>query len=299
MLIYDIMKKKLINNVLFLSLLLIPSLALHSQETRINPGFVLKYFRDTDDKRIIQALVTCTVGSETYPLTGAEISLLNGSDRRALIGKAITDDKGVARFEMNPDLKLKAGNDGMLSFITEFSGNDTIEKASSEISVRDLKMVLTLSEVDSIKSVSVKAFSSEGGIEKPVTGETVKVYVPRMFSMLPIGDLTLDDSGTASIEFPSDLPGDKEGNLVIIAKIEDNSTYGTIEKSETIKWGMPTDYSVPVTHRALWTSIAPKWMIYSLSVLLAGVWGHYLYAIISLIRIKIDAKRQAAKEYRA
>jgi hypothetical protein len=61
---------------------------------------------------------------------------------------------------------------------------------------------------------------------------------------------------------------------------------------------MPTDYSVPVTHRALWTKIAPRWMIYSLSVLLAGVWGHYLFAVISLIRIKIDARRKAKEEYR-
>ena len=71
----------------------------------------------------------------------------------------------------------------------------------------------------------------------------------------------------ATIEFPSDLPGDKEGNLVIIAKIEENATYGNVEKRETIKWGLPTDYSVPVTHRALWTKIAPQWMIYTLSVL--------------------------------
>jgi len=47
-----------------------------------------------------------------------------------------------------------------------------------------------------------------------------------------------------------------------------------------------------------WTKIAPKWMIYTLSVLLAGVWGHYLFAIISLIRIKIDAARKAKEEYR-
>jgi hypothetical protein len=293
------MKKKLINKVLFISLLLISSQAIQAQTAAINPVFALKYFRNTDDKRIIQAEITYTSEKETHPLTGAEISLLNGSDGKTIIGKSITDDKGVARFEINSDLKLKAGKDGMLSFITEFSGNDTIAKASSEITVRDLKMELTLSEADSIKSVSVKAFSTDGVSEIPVTGETVKIYVPRMFSLLPIGDLTLDDSGTASIEFPSDLPGDKEGNLVIIAKIEDNSTYGTIEKRETLKWGIPTDYSVPVTHRALWTSIAPRWMIYSLSVLLAGVWAHYMFAIISLIRIKIDAKKQAEKEYRA
>ncbi len=125
------------------------------------------------------------------------------------------------------------------------------------------------------------------------------VYVPRMFSLLPIGELTLDEAGTASIEFPSDLPGDKEGNYAVVAKVEENAIFGNVEKRETIKWGLPTDYSIPVTHRALWTTIAPRWMIYSLSILLAGVWGHYLYAIISLIRIKIDAKRKAREEYRS
>jgi hypothetical protein len=293
------MKKKLIINVLFLSLILIFSPVLHSQTARMNPGFALKYFRNTDDNRIIQAEITYKSDKESHPLTGAEISLLNGSARKVLIGKAVTDDKGAAKFEINSGLRLDAGNDGMLSFITEFGGNDTIAPASAEISVKDLKMELTMSEADSIKTVSVKAFSMAGDNKKPVTGETVKVYVPRMFSLLPIGDLTLDDSGTANIEFPADLPGDKDGNLVIVARIEDNSTYGTIEKRETLKWGIPTDYSVPVTHRALWTSIAPKWMIYSLSVLLAGVWAHYLFAIISLIRIRIDALRKAKKEYRA
>jgi hypothetical protein len=35
-----------------------------------------------------------------------------------------------------------------------------------------------------------------------------------------------------------------------------------------------------------------------LSILLAGVWGHDLFAIISLVRINIDAKRKAKEEYK-
>ena len=119
-----------------------------------------------------------------------------------------------------------------------------------------------------------------------------------MFSLLPVSELTLDETGKASVEFPSDMPGDKEGNLTILAKFEENPTFGNVEKRETLKWGVPTDYSVPKTHRALWTKTAPKWMIYTLSVLLAGVWGHYLFAFISLIRIKIEAKKKARQEYR-
>jgi hypothetical protein len=187
----------------------------------------------------------------------------------------------------------------MWAFSSEFKGNDTVEAGTSEITVKDVRLEMLLSVADSIKTITVNAFTSESGKEKPVSGEAVKIYVPRMFSLLPVGELTLDESGTASVEFPSDLPGDKEGNLTLIAKFEENPTFGNVEKRQTLTWGVPTNYSVPLTHRALWTKTAPKWMIYTLSVLLAGVWGHYLFALISLIRIRIDAKKEEAKnDYR-
>jgi hypothetical protein len=293
------MKKKLIYGILFLSLLPFYSLQLFSQEAaRISPYVTLQYFKDTDGKRILQTTLTYSKNRMELPLPGMEIAFYTGADRKVLLTKGTTNDKGVARFELSDEMKPATGADGLWAFSSEFTGNDTIEGGTSEVSVRDIRLELTLTEADSIKSVTLKAITPEGGKEKPVSGETVTVYVPRMFSLLPIGELTLDDAGTAAIEFPSDLPGDKEGNLVIIAKIEENATYGNVEKRETVKWGLPTDYSVPVTHRALWTKIAPRWMIYTLSVLLAGVWGHYLYAIISLIRIKLDAKRKAREEYR-
>jgi len=162
---------------------------------------------------------------------------------------------------------------------------------------KDVVLNMTLTEVDSIKTVTVTATTLDNGKEIPVAGETVSVFVPRMFSNLMIGDITLDDTGTGTLEFPSDLPGGKEGNLTIVAAFIDNATYGNVEKREVIHWGVPTDY-LPTSHRALWTQRAPRWMIYTLSVLLAGVWGHYFFAIISLIRIKIDAKRKAKAEFK-
>jgi len=160
--------------------------------------------------------------------------------------------------------------------------------------LKDAILNMTLTEVDSIKTVTVTAHTVEDGKEVPVSGETVSIFVPRMFSNLPVGELVLDDEGTASLEFPSDIPGGKEGNLEIVAAITDNSTYGNTENRQTIHWGVPTDY-LPTSHRALWTQRAPRWMIYTLSVLLAGVWGHYFYAIISLFRIKRNADREKAK----
>jgi hypothetical protein len=181
---------------------------------------------------------------------------------------------------------------GLVLSFTIFAQEDPAVKT-----FREVVLNMNLSLVDSIKTVTVTAHTIENGKEIPVSGETVSVFVPRMFSNLPVGELTLDDSGTASIEFPSDIPGGKEGNLTIVAAFVNNATYGNVEKREIIHWGVPTDY-LPTSHRALWTQRAPRWMIYTLSVLLAGVWGHYFFAVISLIRIRIDAKRKAKAEYK-
>lgn len=293
------MKKRAINIILILSMLQVFSMNLYSREepAKIEPYVTLQYFKNTDEQRTLQTKLTYSFNRMEMPLPGMEIFFYEGTVQRKLLQKVITDSAGVAKLELGRDMKLKTDRDGMWAFSSEFEGNDTIESGTSELTLKDVIINMTLSEVDSIKTVSVTVFTVENGIEKPVSGEVVIVYVPRMFSLLPIGELNLDDAGTASLEFPSDLPGGKDGNLTIIAGFVDNSTFGNVEKRETIRWGLPIDY-LPATHRALWTQKAPTWMIYTLSVLLAGVWGHYLFAVISLIRIKIDADRKARAEYR-
>jgi hypothetical protein len=293
------MKKKIKYIIPLVSILLFSSGWLFSQEaTVISPYIQLQYFKNTEDQRILQTSLTYSKNRMEIPIPGMEISFFKGTNPRELIAAATTDEKGIARLKLEAGISLKSDQAGMIAFSSQYKGNDTIEAGTSEITIKDVQLKMTLTEADSIKTVTVNAFVNENGKEKPVSGEAVKVYVPRMFSLLSIGELTLDDSGTASVEFPSDLPGDKQGNLTIISRFEENQTFGNVEKKETIKWGMPTDY-LPSTHRALWTQTAPKWMVFTLSILLIGVWGHYLFAVISLIRIKIEARRKAKAEYRA
>ena len=293
------MKKLTIFSILILSLLPVFSMNIFSQEvTKISPYIQLQYFKKTDDQRILQTSLTYSKNRMELPLQRMEISFYNGGEQKELLATGVTDNKGIVRIELKSDIKLKADKDGMWAFSSEFMGNDTIEPGKSEITVKDVTLEMALTIVDTIKTITVKAFTKENGKEKPVSGEAVKIYVPRMFSLLPISELSLNESGTATVEFPSDLPGNKDGNLTIIAKFEESQTFGNVEKRETLKWGLATDYSVPTSHRALWTKTAPKWMIYTLTILLSGVWGHYLFAIISLIRIKMEAKRKARKEYK-
>jgi hypothetical protein len=294
------MKKNISNAIFLLSFLILLSVPVFSQEkTMINPYIQLQYLKNTDEQRILRTTLTYSKNRMELPLPGMEISFYKGGTNKELIATIITDNKGIAGINLASDLRLPVDKDGLWALSSEFKGNDTIEAGTSEITVKDVRLEMSLTEADSIKTISLIASVKENGKDKPVSGEIIKIYVPRMFSLLPIGEVTLDETGAATLEFPADLPGDSLGNLTVIAKFEENQTFGNVEKQSQIKWGTPTEYSVPSTHRALWTKTAPRWMIYTLSILLAGVWGHYLFAIISLIRIKIDAKKLAEKEYRA
>jgi hypothetical protein len=284
--------------IIFVLLLLITNLVIVSGQDKITPYIQLRYFKNTDNKRSLQTSLTWSRNRMELPVPGMKISFFAGIGTKKVLGSAVTNDKGIAEILLEDESAIPVEKDGSWGFSSEFAGNDTIEAGSSEITVTDVILRMTLAVVDTIKTVSLKASKLINGVETPAGGETVIVYVPRMFSLLPLGEVPLDDSGAGSLEFPSDLPGDKEGNVTIIAKFEENATFGNVEKVESLKWGVPSEYSVPSSHRALWTKGAPKWMIYTLSVLLTGVWAHYLFAIISLIRIKRSARKETKKVYK-
>jgi len=273
--------------------ILMVSFPLFSQEkAAISPYIQLQYFKNTDDTRLLKTTLTYSLNRMEIPLPGIEISFFSEAAGKKLLGTALTDENGVAGLELNKEISLPLNEGGLWAFSTEFKGNDSIEAGNSELTIKDIKLEMTLQEVDTIRTISLKAFTSENRKEIPVSGEIVMIYVPRMFSLLPVGEASLDENGTASLEFPPDIPGDNEGNLTIISKFEEHPVFGNVEVKVVKKWGVPVLNSAPIAHRALWTKTAPMWMIITLSILLTGVWGHYLFAIISLIRIKRESKKQ-------
>ena len=82
------------------------------------------------------------------------------------------------------------------------------------------------------------------------------VYVKKSFGLLPIeGDnLTTDENGEATVNFPADLPGDASGNVTVIAKVEDNDELGNLETAKSVKWGSPVSNMQTLDIRTLWAS---------------------------------------------
>ncbi|MHC1705342.1 MAG: hypothetical protein AB9846_15655 [Tenuifilaceae bacterium] len=263
----------------------------YAQET-ISPTLQFQYFKNTDDQRSLKATLTYTESRNDVPLQNMEVVFYTGSKKEEL-AKVNTNEKGVALFNLPNDLVLPIDKDGVWYFSAEFAGKDSIEATTSDdISIVDFHLEMNLELIDSVKTILLKAYTINNSKAIPLADESINLYVKRMFSLLMVGDGTFDEEGNLSIEFPNDIPGDKDGHIEIVARIDEHPTYGTVDKRLSSDWGIPSRYQPPTTHRALWTKGAPTWMIVALTIMLTGVWGHYLYAIICLIRIKRSSKEE-------
>lgn len=246
--------------------------------------------KNADDTRTFRANLVGE-GSETLPIIEAEIIFYNFiGDEKTEIGKAKTDQKGDAILNLPADFKYQKEEGGLINIKAEFEGTDALEYQEAELSFIDLKMTMTLSEIDSVKTITVTAYSiNELGEEIPVNNVEFVFFIDGLFSRLPIGEGYLED-GECVFKFPNYLKGDNLGNMNIYAAFVDNDEYLNVEKVEKAQWGTHRA-NYDETTRELWTTGAPLWMIITLTILLVGVWSHYIFAVIQLVLIKKESKK--------
>ncbi|WP_321282565.1 hypothetical protein [Marinifilum fragile] len=155
---------------------------------------------------------------------------------------------------------------------------------------RGTKIELHFSDTDSVKLITaiVREQHSQG-MGAPVAGIDLYFYVQRSFSLLPIGSVfnTTDESGKVEIEFPSDLPGDTKGNVILLVKIEDTPPYRDTTIQETISWGIPLVIDEQQNKRSLWAARAnaPMSLILLVNSILLVVWGIIGYILFQLYMI--------------
>jgi len=284
-------KTVIISRILVTILVFFPALVIAQESTgKESPKFELTYLKKKDGSKLLTATLTIFRNRITYPIVGSNISFFLGANKDSMI--VATNPDGKAYLVLQQGVVLPVNKDGITECTAKFGGNDTLETAISSITVKDAVLKMSLNLIDSIKTITVCAFLPGNNHDSiPLAGEPVNIYVSRMFSLLKIGEGTFDDQGRFTVEFPADLPGEADGTVNIIARIEDNEKYANIEASQSYPWGVPSMHGLAGSHRALWTEIAPMWMVITLTILLLGVWGHYIYVILQLFLIKRESKK--------
>lgn len=286
-------EKKVVVGGVILLFVSLPSFT-NAQEA-VQPRLKLE-FESKSGTRMLKMKLSAKIEGQNTPLGELPITCYLVNDQGNIsLGGDTTDVSGIATVTLPHDLGQPRSKEGTYHYLATFPGNKIYLAASSEVNIRDVFMELTFHQKDSTKQILLEAREiGPKGDTIPVQNQKAVFYVPRTFTSLKIGEGTVVD-GVASLDFPVTLPGDSIGNLPVIAKFEDNENFGNAETTASINWGKPLP-PIVATHRGLGDTDAPLWMVYTLIILLSLVWFHYMYAIITVFRIRRLGKKYETQQ---
>lgn len=277
----------------FLLVLFIPARTFCQDSTetkeKLKSKIKVEYLKNEANVKMLRATVTSKVEKKWQPVENISVSFYRDSVSPAsLMKKVNTGVKGIGLVEV-PDNLAQPDSQGLMKFFAAIEVNNDYEEAEETIEVKELDLTNKFLMEDSIAKVIVSATVPEGDKEVPVADLEINVFVKRMFSLLKVASGTTDESGSVEIEIPLDIPGDSRGMLEIIAKVEDHADYGTVAATcGEAQCGIPMmpGGESRSEMRALWSPNAPLWMVITFLVLMTGVWGHFIFIIYTLFRIR-------------
>jgi len=296
------MKRTTFNLLISLSfviglILVLPSNT-YAQEENTPLNVELTTWKYSDGSRTLIDKVSITGENGNIPVGGLTITFLNAADGKEIVlGTATTAADGRAVFNVAANTKLLCNSAGIIQFLAKSEENGNYPASETSLEVKDARIEIGFTEVDSTRKITYRGvIKNAKGEEEPLANMDVYFFVPRMFSMLKIVDGWLGEDGTGESDFPADLSGDSAGVVKIYARIEENADFGNLEASGTTGWALKKHGTNPEgPQRELWTPIAPLWMIITLIIMLAGVWAHYIYAVVQLVLINKAGKEKKDK----
>jgi len=258
-----------------------------------NISFDMSSVKQEDNSRLFKVEFSGTNENDkkdVVSVVDAEVNFYNIlDDQEILLGKSKTSKEGVVSIVVPATHKYLKDNDGFITVIAKYDGNDVMDPQESELMFKDLFLEIELNTEDSIRTVKVNAYTMDiEGEKQDVETLDIVIGVKGMLSKLVLEESTLEN-GVYEYELPDDIHGNSMGDLTIFVKVDENADFGNLIKTTTVK----DVYAInkPVTERnKLWTDAAPIWMYIVLSILLIVVWSNYLISVINLIKINKTGK---------
>jgi hypothetical protein len=239
---------------------------------------------------LISAKLKVRIDKQYQALPNAEVEIYNLTDSvNILLEKKLTDENGIVELLINAKEKLQINEDGYFGVMVSYEGDDKYKSSDSDLLFKSANLEMTLSEEDSIKTITVSLIASDDD-ETSLEDVEVFIKVPRMFSDLTIASDVTNEDGVVEFEFPNDLPGGENGELSIIASVDDSDDFASLKAKVQNNWGVPVSHLEHLKERQLWSPDAPLWMVLTFLVMIGLVWGHFMVIIYKLFLIKKEGK---------
>ena len=251
----------------------------------------LRYFNDKNVRQYLVLENSQKRGKEITPLGGKTFDLfLDSIKRDNLIGQVTTGKNGRAKSIIPPSLKSAWEANSVHTFIVVRAGE---EEGITELEITKSKMQIDTTSEDSTRNIIVQVSKYENGAWMPANEVEMKIGIKRLGGVLTAGDeetYTTDSTGTVSIELAKkNIPGDAKGNIVLVAKTEDNDIYGNLSVEKVVPWGVAVNADPGFfEQRTLWSTRfrAPYWLLMMAYSIIIVVWGTILYLVFQIVKIK-------------
>jgi len=261
-----------------------------SQVVKNDLLLTLGYYNNNNQVQYLTARAKTKIDGKFKMVAGIHLNFYITAEVPAnFLGKAITNDKGDATVLIPPSAKEEWLKSAKQSFIivSDLSKLYDVTKATADITKAKLKI-----DTAEDKKITVTFMELKDSVWSTVKGVDVKIAVKRMDGDLNISETptyTTDSLGMVSADFKRDsLPGDVKGNLVLIAKVEDNDSYGNLSAEKSVQWGSAFSYVSDFDNRSLFArrGRSPIWLELVAYSIIAGVWVILVYLFFQIRKLK-------------
>ena len=284
---------KLIIVFLLLSVMGIHKLTAQDDPPESKAIIGIRYFLPANNLPYIELNTQTKTGRLLEPLKNIPVNLYYAEQTEEnFLGKTVTGQFGKGRVYLPASFKPTFDSFNEFTFVAVTDASAGIDELSSEITVKKAMLVIDTLVEDDIRTVTA-VLKEKNENEWVTVGEVeMKIGVKRSSGNLTVGDedlYTSDEEGVASAEFKRDsIPGDENGNIILISRVDDNDIYGNLIVEMTAPWGKPLIAETGFWHRTLWSkgNLAPYWLLFLAFIIIAGVWSTIIYLVRQMFIIK-------------
>jgi hypothetical protein len=217
---------------------------------------------------------------------------LDSVSNENLLGKITTDLNGEGKIFLGASHKAAWDASASHTFNGIADATKPFAETTGELTVTKARIIMDTLTEDTIRYVNVKVEEMRDNEWFPVKDVELKVAISRMGGDLNVGDdatYTTDSLGAASAELKRiDMPGDANGMITLVAKVEDNETYGNLTTEKKVKWGKPFVFHSNFNEASLFATRdkTPAWLLFLAALIITIVWGTLIYLVFQIFKIR-------------
>jgi len=265
-----------------------PSFAQDATKGDLNVS--LNYFINNNKIPYLLAKVKTKVEGKFTPVAGIRLHLfLNNDAIENSIGTVVTNNKGEATAIIPASAKAQWASSIKHTFLASFEGDKRYASTKADLTVGKAKILI---DTTSDRKITATVLEMKDTSWVPVKGVELKMGVRRLDADISVNEtatFTTDSIGQATAEFKRDsIPGDANGMITLVAKMEDNDQYGNLLIELPVAWGAKFTPVSTFNRRTLFATRdkAPIWLMFIAYSIVFTVWGILVSLVVTVFKIK-------------